>query len=65
MNSRPDPEAMEEYFTDCACLPDPLQPHRDLARTPPAPHLPRIAGRTQVTVPDRTRSMVEGISPFV
>ena len=61
MIPRPDPEAMDEYFTDCACLPDPLQPHRDLARTPPAAHLPW----TPVSVPESTRSMVDGISPFV
>ena len=61
MQTRPDPEAMDEYFTDCACLPDPLQPHRDLARTPPPPHLPW----QRVTVPERTRSMVDGIQPYV
>jgi hypothetical protein len=61
MTTRPDPEAMDEYFTDCACLPDPLQPHRDLARTPPAPHLPW----RPVSVPEDTRSMADGISPFV
>jgi hypothetical protein len=61
MTTRPDPEAMDEYFTDCACLPDPLQPHRDLAHTPPGRHLPW----QPVSVPEGTRSMMDGISPFV
>jgi hypothetical protein len=62
MTTRPDPEAMDEYFTDCACLPDPLQPHHhDLARTAPDPHLPW----QPVSVPEGTRTLVDGISPFV
>lgn len=52
---------MDEYFTDCACLPAPLQPHRDPAGALPARHLPW----RPISVPDGARSMVDGISPFV
>ena len=61
MQTPPEPEAMDEYFTDCAGLPDPLQPHGDVTGTPPPAHEPWAP----VSVPEDTRSMVDGIAPFV
>ena len=61
MHNRPDPEAMEDYYTDCASLPDLLQPHRDPATALPGPHQPW----RPVLVPEHARSMVDGLSPYV
>jgi hypothetical protein len=61
MHNQPDPEAMEEYYSDCASLPDPLQPHDDADRELPGPHPPW----RPVKVPEDAQSMTDEIGPYV
>ncbi|HSV68110.1 MAG TPA: hypothetical protein VLJ59_19755 [Mycobacteriales bacterium] len=58
MTPQADPEVLAEYFADCACLPDPLQPHED--RSVPGPHLPWAP----VCVPDGARTLVAGLAAY-
>ena len=61
MDNHPDPEAMEEYYSDCANLPDPLQPHGDADAALPGPHPPW----RPVSVPEDAQTMADEIGPYV
>jgi hypothetical protein len=61
MDNQLDPQAMDEYYSDCASLPDPLQPHGDADGALPGPHPPW----RPVSVPEDAQSMADEIGPYV
>ena len=61
MHNQPDPEMMDDYYIDCASLPDPLQPHPDPEAALPGPHPPW----RPIRVPEGARSMVDELGPYV
>ena len=52
---------MDEYYSDCASLPDPLQPHADADADMPGPHPPW----RPVRVSEDAQSMADEIGPYV